>query len=422
MSAKPEVAAAYLVDAKSPRLARRRPEAVRELEIMQQEVRAEAGEPAILPEQLKELLLDDVKQRLISQAHAAGGLDAAIEAAGEIEEKAEAEAERLIRTWRIDEPEQWSRYETPASRWAIARTCVRVEEVFTRHGWPLPEVPVVGTLTTGYVSALTQRTASGAPIILIDNGFFKFTGTVGQLAFMSAAELLEDYAWRQATLQLMSDVAATMAVLKTCLYLYSRPMPEEMAEVVNNYQDAMMLFAIGHEYAHISEGHLDAHPRSGPASGTSLRDREFAADRIGLMVANKSLDPRNRAGVFGSFLYLCGLDLVARVEAAYKGEVPKIETNSPTEYPTPYERTVALLDWIGEREELAAARPAAHAASKRYNEILFVWDRIHPVFRALREELRQYDPAVIGKAAVLQEAVTFGLVRTLWHAVKAAHA
>ena len=364
---------------------------------------------------------EDIKQRVVGNLLDAGGLDAVIEGVGDLDARADAEVDRLLKAWHIDEPERWSRYETPYCRWAITRACARVEEVFARQGWPLPEVPVVGTLTTGQVAALTQRTESGAPIVLIDNGFFKFTGTIGQLAFLAQPEAQALRPFREATLQLMSDLVATQTVQKTCLYLYSRPMPKgPMAADVDALQDAMTLFVLGHEYAHISKGHLDAHPRSGPQSDNTLRDREFAADRVGFVAAIHAAASVG-AGAFAAFLYFCGLDLVVRAQAAYRGRVPVIETASPDQYPTPFERTVELLNWIDLRAELANnVRAAAHEAAARYNAILFVWDRVHPVFAALRQELAQYDPARIGNAPVLREAVTYGLVRTLWQAVRAA--
>lgn len=400
-------------------LARRRPEAVRELELLQQEERGAAGEPELSPEQFLEVLREDIKQRLVGKLLDAGGLDAVIEGVGDLDARADAEVDRLLKAWHVDEPEQWSRYETPSCRWAIARACARVEEVFAHQDWPLPEAPVVGTLTTGQVAACTQRTESGVPIVLIDNGFFRFTGTIAQLAFLAQPEAQALRPFREATLQLMSDLVATQTVQKTCLYLYARPMPEPMAATVDALQDAMTLFVLGHEYEHISKGHFDAHPRSGLKSDNTLRAREFAADRTGFIVALHAAASVG-AGAFAAFLYFCGLDLVARAEAAYRGRAPVIETTSPDQYPTPFERTVELLNWIDSRADLADVRVTAHEAAARYNAILFVWDRVHPVFAALRHELAQYDPARIGNAPVLPEVVTYGLVRTLWQAVRAA--
>jgi hypothetical protein len=398
-------------------LGRRRPEAVRELELLQQQERVAVGEPALAPEQFRNILREDVLQRLVGEQLDAGGLDAFIAGAGDLDARADAEVAHLLQVWHVDEPDQWSRFETPATRWAIARTCARVEEVFARQGWQLSEVPVVGTLTTGQVAAVTQRTASGAPILLIDNGFFRFSGTISQLAVLTYDPRFRTL-FADATLQLVSDLVATQTVLRTCLYLYHRPTPAEVRAEVDSFQDAVTLFLLGHEYAHISRGDLDAHPQSGPKPDATLRAREFAADRAGFIVALQAAS--GAAGAAGPFLYFCGLDLVARAEAAYRGKPPVIETTSPDQYPTPFERTIKLLEWIDSRAKLASARAAAHDAAARYNTILFVWDRVHPVFAALRHELAQYDPARIGNEPVLPEVATFGLVSQLWQAVRAA--
>jgi hypothetical protein len=161
-------------------LGRRSPQAVQELERLQQQERAAAGESPITTAAVLRLLRDDIHGALISGRLAEGGLDAMVANAAD-DEKVVDERVTACDTWHLDDPTQWSRFESPGIRWGIAGICARIEKVFASHKWELPEFPVVGTLTTGQVSAVTQKSDTGAPLILIDNGFFKFAGIMAQL-------------------------------------------------------------------------------------------------------------------------------------------------------------------------------------------------------------------------------------------------
>ena len=62
-------------------IAKRPPEAVKELEAMQQQERAGAGEPALSTEDFERLLREEIEQELISNRLKKGGLQAAIKGA-----------------------------------------------------------------------------------------------------------------------------------------------------------------------------------------------------------------------------------------------------------------------------------------------------------------------------------------------------
>lgn len=402
--------------------ASRRPEAVRELEALQQQERKGAGEPMLTHEDFLRLLREDIQKELISDRLDSGGLAAVIEGAGADEELVEQIFAARLNKWRLDDPSQWSRYETPGSLFGIANVCARIETVFANHDWRLPELPAVGTLTTGQVSAVTQKTSIGAPLVLIDNGFFKFSGIMSQLAVFSSYDTQVRGHFSEGTYQLVSDLVATHTVLNTCLYVYPRKTPPEYQTHVANLVDALILFVISHEYAHITAGDLDAHPFKGSQSDSDLRSKEFEADKIGFITVVEATADTDTTGsaVFGPFLYFAGLDLLSRAAAAYQGRAASYEsTASPSEYPTSYERTVNLLDWLETSPYVPRFQDQIRVASACYNIILSVWDEILPVFWDARQELSAADPALHGPSPRLPEVDTQYVVGTLWSRVLA---
>jgi hypothetical protein len=398
-------------------IAKRPPEAVQELEAMQQQERAGAGEPMLSTEDFERLLRDDIQRELISARLKDGGLEAVVKATMSDEAVVEERYRARLNGWRVDDPSQWSRYETPASRSEIARICTRIESVFAKHNWNLKELPVVGTLTTGQVTARTQRSSAGTPMVLIDNGFFRFSGIMSQLAVFASYDAKVRGGFTEATLQLASDLAATQTVLNTCLYAYPRSTPPDFQTKVANLQDAISLFVLSHEYAHLSAGDLDAHPLTRQQQDETLRVKEFEADKAGFTTGVEAAQDAE-AGVFAPFLFFAGLDLLARAAAAYKGQPAPPATSSPADYPTPYERTVSLLDWLGTTSYVPCFVTQIRAASACYNIILSAWDQILAPFWAAREQLSQFDPALHGPSRY-PEADVQGVVTILWQHVLA---
>jgi len=397
-------------------IGKRPPEAVKELEVMQQHERSGVGEPELTTEQFGRLLRESIEQELISDRLRTGGQDAAIRGAGSDDARVEEIYQERLKVWRVDDPSQWSRYETPAARWAIGDACARIESVFAEHKRNLKEVPVVGTLTTGQTTACTQRSSAGTPIVLIDNGFFRFSGIMSQLAVFASYDAKFRGGFTEATLQLVSDLVATQIVLNTCLYAYIRSTPPNFQTTVADLQDAISLFVISHEYAHVSTGDFDAHPLTPQQPDETLRTKEFEADKVGFQTVVEAAK-QSGAGVFAPFVFLAGQDLLDRAHAAYEGKAAQPESRSPGDYPTPYERTVSLLDWLGTTPYKDRFGAQIGEASACYNTILFVWDRILTPFWAAREQLSQFDPAVHGRSRYPQ-ADAFEVVSILWRYVK----
>ncbi len=342
-----------------PTLGARRPEAVRALEALQQNEREAAGEPLLSPEDFQRQFKENIHQKIISDRLdrlRTKNLEAIIHATVGSEKQAEEECAAMLRAWHLDDPTQWSRYELPNIRCDLARICASIEAIFARFNWPLSEFPVVGTL------------------------------------------------------------------LNTCLYAYPRKVPTDFQSRFGNLQWAIGVFVIAHEYAHVSAGDYNAHPSNPNQQDTSRHEKELRADRAGFIATVEVLRGKNggACGVFGPFLYLAGLDLLARAAVAYEGR-PSPALTDPS-YPTPYERTVSLLEWLQMSDYRKEFGDQIGQASACYNTILFAWDQIMPAFVAARDELSAFDPARQGGQVggyPLDEARTFGLVQTLWRHVQA---
>ena len=431
-------------------LGKRRTEAVQALEALQQSERAQAGESWLTPEDFHRKLKENIHQQIISDRMDQLGGDQPHPTLNEIEaiitgrsseqaqkkyaemiiaatgdslgdsfQQTEKKYAEMLQAWHLEDPTQWSRYEMPNICYDIARICGSIEAVFARFNWPLSEFPVVGTLTTGRESAITQPTSAGSPLILIDNGFFKFATIMSQLAIFAPYDACYKGGFSWPTVQYVADLAATHTVLNTCLYTYPRKVPGQFQSRVANFQWSVATFVIAHEYAHISAGDYNAHPSNPGPRDDSRHAKELRADKAGFTAMVEALREINAAeyGVFGPFLYLAGLDLLARAAAAYEGQ-PRPALADP-EYPTPFERTVSLLEWLETTDYGGEFRAQIREASECYNTILFVWDRILPTFLAARNELSAFDAGGVVEAYPLEDARVFGLVQTLSQRLRA---
>ena len=391
-------------------VAPRPPGAVRALEDLQRhERRGAVGVDDLASEQFDRLLREDIKLELTKEAYD-GGIIAMAEATMD-----EAKIDRLVaerkRQFEVDDPAQWSRFETVGSRFGLADACSRIEQAFAGHGWQLREFPAVGTLSTGQVGATTQRGPGGEALVLVDNGFPRFSGTLAQLAVQASLEAEHGVAFTAPTLQLLSDLVATHVVIGTCLYLDARTLDPSIRDAVHALQDATTVFVLAHEYAHIALEDLDASP------GASRHDLEFRADAYGLVTAvettHTAVSPAD--GVYGAFLYLAGLDLMARADAVYSGAEPP-ETSDRT-YPTPIERADHLLSMLAHPSSFANQFPAqVRDATRCYELIIAAWDYIQPALAASRNALAIYEGG--SEEDTLPEYASGAVTMLLWRAVQ----
>jgi hypothetical protein len=391
----------------------RNPETVRMLEQLQQNERAQAGEPELTREEFVRCLRDDIARGIIKEGLDAGGRDAAIRASGN-DVDIDRRVARALETFALDDASQWSRYETPTTRWLIADICSRVETAISQRGWKLPDVPVVGTFTTGQITASTQLAENGGSLVLIDNGFFTFAHVLAQLVVFGSHDVQYRGDLTDGTVQLLSNLVATHVVAGTCLYLYRRATPAAVENLVAAYRDAIGVFVIAHEYAHVLHGDIDPHPRGG--TSRSVHEAEYAADARALEIGVTATQTFgiDGAGVLGPFLFLAATEVMAQATAVYRGNSPPAPAG--TAYPTPFERLQALAKWSSPPNPLSQRLAVQLRTTPQLSHLLFrIWDIIAPALAEARSDLAQFEP-VLG-APIPPEVYSHGAVSALWSRV-----
>jgi hypothetical protein len=333
------------------------------------------------------MVIDNLRENLIQQSLAQFDSSEMIYRVERATEQAERELAEILARTDVADAGQWSCYEQPFARLQIARACESVEEVFARRGWPMPEQPVVGTCFTGQITTQVQPGPGDTVLILIENGFFKFAGVMSQLILFTT---IEAAAGRESvsepSLQMLSDLVSSHAFLSSCLFMYPRSTPPGLAATVDLLQHAVVVFVIAHEYAHIAAGDTRASGGDG-SPPLDLRARELEADRRAALTVVEVIDAdarerglgRSGPGIVAPFVFLAGLDILTRAEAAVAGGAPIMESKSPAEYPTCYERAQALLTLCDTDPELQPVAHLAREASESYIRLFLLYQDMHPL-------------------------------------------
>jgi hypothetical protein len=214
------------------------------------------------------------------------------------------------------------------------------------HEWSLPDKhrPAIGTLGTGQLAATSQATADDAVVILVENGLLPLSHVLAQVGVIGSIESTEQGRLSEATIQSVSDIAASYLTLGHAFGLPRRKTPPALTAHVAVVEDAILTFVLAHEYAHILHADLAAH-RLGQAAGQPDQgEKEYQADAAGLRItlAASLRRPGLTGGApWGPMLFLAGLDVLDRASAAVRHEAPVVE-DSPAG-PTPFERVNRLL-------------------------------------------------------------------------------
>jgi hypothetical protein len=398
---------------------RRRPEAVRALEALQQQERGIQGVPPITTE----MVIDNLRENLIQQALMQLSPSEMISGFERAAEQAEKQLAEILARTDVTDAEEWSRYEQPFVRIHIARACESVEDVFVRRGWPMPEPPVVGTLATGQISAQVQPGAADTVLILIENGFFKFAGVMSQLVLFSTMEAESRGGVSEVSLQALADLVSTHAFLNSCLFMYPRNGPPELAPTVDLLQHAVVVFVIAHEYAHIAAGDAAA---GGGGPPPDLRAREFEADRQAALAAIEAIDAEARErglgdagpGIMAPFVFLAGLDILSRAEAAIEGATPIMETTSPGDYPTCFERARALLNLCDSDLEFQSRAHQAQIAIESYIRLFWLYQQMHPLVVQAKADYGPLNPKDFG-TPIKPSYAAHSIITDFWDRVRA---
>jgi hypothetical protein len=338
-------------------------------------------------------------------------------------------------------PEQWSRFEYPVASSILMDIATRIEDAIAAFAmpqhrqsipiqiladdlaWSLPDQqrPAIGTLGTGQFTATSQLAAGDRIVVLVENGLFPLAHTLAQIGVLAYQESKESGRLSEPTVQSISDVVASYVSLGHPMGLPGRQTPPALRPYVAAVEDAIPVFVLAHEYAHVLNGDLAVHPLGEPADRQlGNHAKEYLADVAGLritMAAVAAAHPPQLGGaaLWGPMLFLAGLDIFLRVDAAMRHEAPLLENNPAG--PTPFERANNLAGAVAQSELIGAYEDALHAGLGVFNAVLFAWDIVMPALWEMSEELSELvggDPPSGYEAEILQHAA----IRQLWAKVR----
>ena len=324
------------------------------------------------------------------------------------------EAARIADTTRQEsamgqQPEQWSRFEHPVASSILMNIATRIEDTIAafampRHRqaipiqiladdlpWSLPDQhrPAIGTLATGQFTATSQLAAGDRVVVLVENGLFPLARTLAQVGVLGYQESKESGRLSEPTVQSISDAAASYVTLGHSMGVPVRPTPPALRPYVAAVEDAILVFVLAHEYAHVLNGDLTAHPLGEPAGRPrGNHAQEYLADVAGMritMAATSHSPAVGGAALWGPMLFLAGLDVFLRADAAMRHEAPLVE-NDPAG-PTPFERANNLRGAVAQSELIGAFEDALQAGLGAFQAVLFAWDIVMPALWEMSEEL-----------------------------------
>lgn len=336
------------------------------------------------------------------------------------------------------QPQQWSRYEHPVASTVLMGIAGRIEAAIAAFAapparqslpvrlladgfaWTLSDRhrPAIGTLGTGQLMASAQVTADDSIVVLVENGLFPIAGALAQVGVLGYQEVVEDGVLSEATVQAVSDVVASVVVLGHPLGVPVRPTPPALRPHVGAVEDAILVFVLAHEYAHVLNGDLTAHPlaAAGWDRQPDLHERELLADSVGLrltMAATAANPQLAGAALWGPLLFLAGLEVLRRADATMRGAVSPL-VDDPAG-PTPAERVDHLVAAVTGSELVEVYAAAVRAGLGAHDAVGRARDLVLPALEEVRDEFS--DLGAAAPAGYPPELVQQAVLRRLWQAV-----
>jgi hypothetical protein len=337
------------------------------------------------------------------------------------------------------QPGQWSRFEHPVASSILMDIATRIEDAVAAFAMPrrrqsipiqilagdLPwsladeHRPAIGTLATGQFTATSQLAAGDRVVVLVENGLFPLARTLAQVGVLGYQESKESGRLSEPTVQSISDAAASYATLGHSMGVPVRPTPPALRSYVAAVEDAILVFVLAHEYAHILNGDLTAHPLGEPTGGQrGNHAREYLADVAGMritMAATSHSPAVGGAALWGPMLFLAGLDVFLRADAAMRHEAPLVENDAAG--PTPFERADNLRRAVAQSQLIGAFEDALQAGLGAFQAVLFAWDIVMPALWEMSEELSALAGADL-PSGYEAEMLQLTAIRGLWAKVR----
>jgi hypothetical protein len=276
--------------------------------------------------------------------------------------------------------------------------------------------PLVGYLRTGQLSAVSMPVpgSSEAYLVLFEQQMFKF---IDRLSFTVAwvtppdrlADMNSGLGFRMSVRDIAERIEAvpeiasrfasiviTYAITGGIGPIFDDKLvpPPDYADLGSRLRTSLMFFVLGHEYAHITMGHLDtASSRKGVLPAAEVEalvyswQQELDADFHGMLLSLYTTGPAFKFAFLGSGLFFDAMDVMDRAVALLQtGDENARQLGS---HPPAYRRKQNLRECLS---MLAEAFPAHNAEPLRaaleleevQGEIIrLLWERARPILLTL---------------------------------------
>jgi hypothetical protein len=315
-------------------------------------------------------------------------------------------------------PEMWSRYEYPPASTLLMDAAARLEGTIAEFAqrssgelsgvteealakdalasgqdWHLDSarLPAIGTLLTGQLTAQTIL-RDNAIVMLVENGIFPMARNLAQLGLLGTHEALVDGRLSEATVQLVSDIAASVATSGHPLGLQPRKTPEVYAEYVASVRDGLLMFVLGHEYGHILRGDLQVHPlNASPRAERPALDLESGADQSALrLTLGATVDsPLAGATLTSAMLFFAGQDLFDRIDAVMNHE-PAPDIDDLENGAVYFHRAQRLVQDVQNSPLNHVYDDSVRLSMRAFHAVLFAWDIVAPALWGIADEFHDY--------------------------------
>jgi hypothetical protein len=305
-----------------------------------------------------------------------------------------------------------TRFEDPVLYGLLVKLADEVESAATALSLPLPPRPLLGTLPTGQVNAMTVLVpGTSEHLVIFESQLFLFAllfskAVVRALPFERDGDGWVRFSAEQA--QVRSNIEQDREVLQRFLevllayVVHGAPAaapqyfpPEPYQSFAAILRDSMELFVLGHEYGHIIEGHLGMTTKSAALLGDQEVDRvtyswqqELEADKWGLQLMIPAMQRSRQVDLglsfWGADFFFSSVDVVRKAIAVLR--TGREETVSLESHPPPDVRREVVRRVLASSLPDDAANGAISLGKMLETVIGHLWTLARPSFQRLHEQ------------------------------------
>jgi hypothetical protein len=328
----------------------------------------------------------------------------------------------LTEKWEAAAAERPSRFEDISTYIILSDLAKRIEETATEGGIQLPLRPIFGTLALGQFNAMAIRVPGTSDhIIAFQAGVFGFINLLSKAVAASFPLEEGDDAIRFSTdpedvddlLDRNPEPVSRFQQFVDAYVLDGDPHEAEQylltgapTELASLLLDSAELFVMGHEYAHIINGHLaeDALLHHAPL-GTDVEvvpralEQEFEADTLGLELSIATMMRTRQVDVslsfFGVYLIFSAMEVVDRAVSMLRPDI-KPSSSADETHPAPDVRRAYLALWLAKMTNEETAVGALQLGEQIQRTLDALWQRVEPHYQDLRRRGAVPSPIWLG--------------------------